>query len=307
LVQASNAAPSSATTSGSAASSTSTAPAQCPADPTTLFLSDPPYSNYFLKDCHGETHVVVTSPLTTSNLALIGPRLIVAWPSGNSGVAAYFKPASGENGTLALRLLEQGSSSTSLPVNRKPTTALKTVYRPQSEGSPIYGVSGVISFNTSAILTLSILGSIRTIRDFVEGPSLLRPVIQDAIKFSSGSSASNSSVVLQRLWLDNVTTTTLSFVRTENSQDIYEQDDLVYFTKGDYYFNATLDYPSLEPLSPQQVLNEQSQSLLTGNITGEWTTSLSFLSTTQKLLAVSVPSLILVLRIDMYHRELGDS
>lgn len=45
--------------------------------PTTQHLSAPPYENYFYSDCDCASQVVVTSPLASSNLTLIGPRLLV--------------------------------------------------------------------------------------------------------------------------------------------------------------------------------------------------------------------------------------
>ena len=59
----------------------------------TQHLTDPPYDNYFYSDCHGDSQVIVTSPLADSNLSLIGPRFIVAWPAGASGICAFL-PAS---------------------------------------------------------------------------------------------------------------------------------------------------------------------------------------------------------------------
>jgi hypothetical protein len=55
------------------------------------------------------------------------------------------------------------------------------------------------------------LGSIRTIRDFTEGPSLLYPEIQNAVTYFMSE---NGGVTISRLWLDNITTTTLSFIRS---------------------------------------------------------------------------------------------
>jgi hypothetical protein len=72
---------------------------------------------------------------------------------------------------------------------------LGPVYRTtQDSDNPFVGVQGVLAFNSSATLTIAILGSIRTIRDFTEGPSLLRPVIQDAVNItrSNGTGATIS-------------------------------------------------------------------------------------------------------------------
>ncbi|KIW91128.1 uncharacterized protein Z519_08022 [Cladophialophora bantiana CBS 173.52] len=243
----------------------------CPA--VTQHLTDPPYDNYFYSDCHSDSQVVVTSPLPDSNLTIIGPRLIIAWPAGNSGICTFFQPQNGPNGSLAMEL-----------VNSTVGSPLGPVYR-TSQGSavPFVGVQGVISFNTSAILTIPILGSIRTIRDFTEGPSLLRPVIQDAIKVTKSN---GTGATLSRLWLDNVTTTTFTMVPYENQSSnitINQRNKTISFGAGFYLFSASFNYPQLTQLPQSRVLNAASQSLITQQ--PDQTTSLSFLSYTEKLLA----------------------
>lgn len=97
--------PGTTTTSVSVSASSSIIPAVCTETPTTQQLSAPPYivsidpaaifqqesdatlQNYFLSDCHSASQIVVTSPLPDSNLTIIGPRLVVAWPAGNSGTS----------------------------------------------------------------------------------------------------------------------------------------------------------------------------------------------------------------------------
>lgn len=154
----------------------------CPA--VTQHLLEPPYDNFFYSDCNSDSQVVVTSPLPDSNFSIIGPRLIIAWPAGASGVCTFFEPLNGPNGSLAIELVNSSIGSPLGPVYR--TT--------QASKLPFVGVQGIIGFNSSAALTIPILGSIRTIRDFTEGPSLLRPVIQDAIKItrSNGTGATIS-------------------------------------------------------------------------------------------------------------------
>ena len=218
--------------------------------------------------------MVVTSPLPNSNLTLIGPRLIVAWPAGDSGVCAYFAPQNGPNGTLALEM-----------VNSTVGHPLSPVYSTGANASapPSVGVQGVLRFNTSATLVLPILGSIRTIRDFVEGPSLLRPEIQDAIEFGSNS---DGSVSLQRTWLDNVTSTTLSFAPSSNSTGkgkVTISNRTLQFEAGDYLVTASMNYAQLTALKPSMVLNNASRSLETANA-GQ-VAALSFLSYSEKLLA----------------------
>lgn len=141
-------------------------------------------------------------------------------------------------------------------------------------------MSGHISFNSSAILTVPILGSVRTIRDFTEGPSLLTPEIQDAIEFSE---IGHGGVSLDRMWLDNMTTTTLSFAPTQGNGSVTIDDQTLKFQSGVYSFNASFNYPQLDQLSPEEVFTEEAQDLISKS--PELSQSLSFLSYTTKLTA----------------------
>lgn len=244
---------------------------------TTQWLSDPPYEDYFYSDCHSASQVVVTSPLEDSNLTIVGPRLLVAWPAGNSGVVAFFQPQDGVNGTLALSL-KNGSDDFPLHgVYQKPTAN-------SLSGNPFVGVSTLIHFNASAVLTVPIIGSIRNIRDFTEGPSILSPIIQDGITYSE---AEDGGVTLSRLWLDNMTTTQMTFSPVGDGKlDISTNsagNKTVTFEAGTYNFTAIFDYPQLTQLNASQVLNPQSQNLISQE--SDQATSLSFLSYSQKLLA----------------------
>jgi hypothetical protein len=50
--------------------------------PTYFQLSDSPYENYFVSTCNFAATVVALSPNPDSNLTLISPRLIAAFPAG---------------------------------------------------------------------------------------------------------------------------------------------------------------------------------------------------------------------------------
>jgi hypothetical protein len=242
---------------------------QCNSPATRQHLQDPPYQNYFYSDCRVDAQAVVTSPLPDSNLTIIGPRFIIAWPAGNSGVAAYFEPQNGVNGSLGIAL-----------VNSTIGSPLASVYHETAGAKyPTVGVTGVLRFNSSAKLTVPILGSIRTIRDFVEGPSLLRPVVQNAIKVHTVNTKGAS---LSRLWLDNVTTTTLSWV-PHGKGAVTVVNKTLKFEAGSYVFTASYNYPQLKQLMPNQVLSQGSRVLIAKE--PDQTTSLSFLSYTEKLLA----------------------
>lgn len=247
----------------------------CSTIPTRLRLSDPPYENHFYSDCHSSSHVIVTNPLSSSNLSVIGPRLLIAWPAGNSGIVTYFAPENGQNGTLSIQL--ENSTSTG--------EVLEGIFESgdSSSSHPCVGVSGYIHFNSSSVLTVPILGSIRTIRDFSEGPSIIYPSVQEGIGFSV---TPNGGALLERTWFDNVTTTYLSFTPMNGSSPITinrTQNTTLQFGSGSYQFNASFNYPQLEQLSPMEVLNNASLDLIEQNT--DQTTSLSFLSYTDKLLA----------------------
>ncbi|KAI6802832.1 hypothetical protein KC361_g1019 [Hortaea werneckii] len=249
-------------------------PAQCSEEPTTLQLSDPPYENYFYSDCNSASQVVVTSPLPGSNLSIIGPRLLVAWPAGNSGAVAFFEPIEGPNGTLAIRLVNHTGAT-------QPLQGGHSAFSSTSDSIAQARVNTLVNFNASARLTVPILGSIRTIRDFTEGPSILVPEIQDAIVFSESD---DGGATLSRLWLDNVTTTTMSFTPANSTMGkVNINNQTLEFAAGTYNFTSTLNYPQLEQLSASEVLNEASQDLIVQS--PDQTKSLSFLSYTNKLLA----------------------
>jgi len=239
----------------------------------TLHLRSPPYDNYFISDCHSAGQVVITSPLEDSNLAIVSPRVIFAWPAGNSAALAYFAPSNGVNGTLGIRL-----------VNSTVGSPLGAIYEanqdaPGGSGNATCGIATAIEFNSSAILTLAILGSTRTIRDFVEGPSLLRPEIQSANKYELKP---EGVAIVSRLWLDNITTTAMSFTPLSN-QGIRAHNDTILFEPGTYFLNASFNYPQLKQLSPREVLRPEALDQVTAE--QDQVNSLAFLSYDSKLLA----------------------
>ncbi len=254
---------------------------KCSRPPITQRLTDLPYDNYFYSDCNVQAQALITSPESNSNLSLVSPRLIVAFPGGNSGALAYFEPHSRINGTLTVHLINSTDGKSLQPAYVKSRANAKV----NANGSayPYVGVSGTIRFNSSAVLTVAILGSVRTIRDFVEGPSLLIPEIQDAIKMKS---IPKGGFALSRLWLDNVTTMELGFTPLKRScgePSIQIDDKTLSFEAGDYLFYADYNYPQLTQLDQSSVFNFQSQSLIANE--PSTTKSLSFLSYTDKLLA----------------------
>lgn len=137
----------------------------------------------------------------------------------------------------------------------------------------------MIQFNTSATLNDPVLGSIRTIRDYVGGGSL-RPIFQDAIEFSK---TEGNGVSISRLWLDKVTTATWELTPVSSEASATLNKRTVDLAAGTYRFSASFNYPQLRQLSPSQTLNEASQGLLSQSPV--LAKSVSFLSYSDKLLA----------------------
>jgi hypothetical protein len=86
--------------------------------------------------------------------------------------------------------------------------------------------------------------------------------------------------------LDNVTTTTFTMVPYQNvgsNITINQRNKTISFGAGFYTFSASFNYPQLTQLPPNRVLNTASQNLISQQ--PDQTTSLSFLSYSEKLLA----------------------
>lgn len=190
----------------------------------------------------------------------------MAWPAGNSGIVIYFEPENGANGTLGIRLRNSTLGS-----------PLGPIYNDNKGANASVGITTEIEFNSSATISVAILGSIRTIRDFTEGPSLLHPDIQDAVKYTNIA----DGVEISRPWLDNITTTALSFAGSDAS--IQLNNNTVTLEAGIYTFNASFNYPQLTQLSSKEVLSPSSADLITQSPIQ--TSSLSFLSYATKLTA----------------------
>lgn len=173
---------------------------------------------------------------------------------------AYFSPENGVNGTLDIRLDN-------------------IVYTNRTLDTLIGGVTGVLSFNSSAILDLAILGSIRTIREFVEGPSTLTSKMQDAIEVHM---LSDGGIQLNRPWLDKTTETYLT-MHSLGGDAIVISSGKPRFMGGAYTFNAWSSYPQLDQLEATEVINPASQYLITQN--PDDFESLAFLSYSSKMLA----------------------
>jgi hypothetical protein len=234
-----------------------------------LHVSEPPYENYFVSDCHSASHVILRSPDT--------PRLLVAWPEGNSGIAAFFEPESGQKGTLGVHLENSTAGQTLIPVYTPPADA-------DNNKNYHKGVNGLIRFDSPAILTLPIIGSIRHLREYTEGGNLNADV-QNSIQTVKYGKAGGS---FKRTWFDNTTVASIDFDTTGSAEPvkILEGDKwMLRFGAGTYNFSATFNYheQGMDQLSPKEVLQPTAYDLISQQ--PDQMTALSFLSYETKLLA----------------------
>lgn len=141
------------------------------------------YDNYFLRqDSLSTVTLLSANPSTTQ-------RLLVATPAGNSGAVAYFNATTGSNNNNfhvtvvngSLHSLQQGSNS---------------------------GVAGTLTFNQNATLTRAIVGSVRAMRDFVEGNGVTHDV------FSHTTTTEGTSVLLSHLYINGSNSVNLTFTPT---------------------------------------------------------------------------------------------
>jgi hypothetical protein len=75
----------------------------------------------------------------------------VAWPAGNSGTVAFFAPKNGVNGSLSIELVAGSSDNPLSGIYEEPASD-------SLSGNPVVGVRTLVRFNSSAILTVPILG-----------------------------------------------------------------------------------------------------------------------------------------------------
>jgi hypothetical protein len=144
----------------------------------------------------------------------------------------------------------------------------------------------MIKLSVPATLSLAVLGSVRTIRDYTEGGGFLVPRIQDAI-VTTALGGEKGGFSFSRTWLDNKTTISLDFIPTASGpgHQIQLDNQTLRFDAGAYRFSAHLDYPQPAHLSPRVVFNPDSQGLF--HEQPDDAKSLVFLSYPNELLAGS--------------------
>lgn len=111
--------------------------------------------NYFLRDGDTAAHLVLRSGEA--------PRLLVAFPAGNSGVGLWFKP--------------QPTAAAVWVIN----TAPAAVTERDSQGRPLYGITFEASINASSLeVRQAVLSSVRVLRDYQSAGSMPEEVVARA-------------------------------------------------------------------------------------------------------------------------------
>ncbi|KXJ90128.1 hypothetical protein Micbo1qcDRAFT_189240 [Microdochium bolleyi] len=218
--------------------------------------------NYFLSDCGSSSQVVLTSPTPENQRDLGDSRLLFAWAAGNSGIAMFFQ--------------SQGNAKGAAPMRLQQTEGLNRTIEPL-----VSGVSGKLELLLPAELGVTILGSVRSLRDFIEGGRSLNSDVQGGLQYKP---LPGGGVLISRQWLDETTETFITLRPSEDNPSrirVRKQD--IHFPSGGYEFQAWHNYPFVENLGARQVLNSHHQQLIEAQ--PDQVTSLSFLSYSDKVAA----------------------
>ena len=250
--------------------------------PLYLHVSDPPYDNYFYADRIVSCQAILASPLPrTDNDSPAIHRLLFAWPAGNSGAAVFFKSPESTDDTLSIKL-KSGLNGRVLD-SYEPDDTSHSRY-------PSVGVSGLLEFSNTAILSLAILGSVRTVRDYTEGHGILNPKVQNGIRTDELDGVENG-VRISRVSFDEKRTTHLTFASANGATSKTgaiaiakgNSGTTVKFAPGHYSFQARVDYPQSPDMHPAQLLKPSFHHLF--SLQPDAVKSLSFLCTSNKILA----------------------
>jgi hypothetical protein len=145
------------------------------------------YDNYVYRDDVTSAQVVLSANASTDP-----SRLILAFPKGNTGALTYFLPFT--NGST----LDVGLDRTSL--------------RSVSQSDNQTGLSGNLTLTSDATLGVTLIGSVRTLRDYTEGSGLTHEIFNYTL-----GEYNASSVQLVRHWINGTTVQYFTLASIENA------------------------------------------------------------------------------------------
>lgn len=212
------------------------------------------YDNYLYRDNTTACQLLFTQANATSTLT----RFIAAFPAGNSGAMAFFNATSGNSSALSLTLVDGSLKSISNPYNHS-------------------GIAGQWTLSTDASLGFAVLGSVRALRDYVEGNGLIDPGMNYTV-----SQGNNNTVTLYRMFFND--SIAMNFTLSTDKQIMTANNSLT-FPAGTYDFVVTLNETSLQGFPASNLLNSQYQSVATNSSTSNTLKNVEFLTYSQKFLA----------------------
>ncbi|GAC97806.1 glycogen debranching enzyme [Pseudozyma hubeiensis SY62] len=220
-----------------------------------LNLTSGPYDNYLFRSNLTAAQVLLTNttaanPTDNSTKPTLN-RFLVALPAGNSGSVAYFLPyTNGSNATDA----QTSTASQGLTVTLG-DAGIKGAYGPNNQS----GVTGELLFSQPATLGTTLLGSIRTVRDFTEGNGLTHEIFNWTV-----TQADNKTIWLTKPWLNE------TIVRNAQGQETgrvrYALEWLLQANNGTSFDvvpsnNGTYTPPTVHILPPPVQTNDTARAM----------------------------------------------
>ncbi len=144
------------------------------------------YDNYAFRD-----NVTTAQVVVASNASSAPARFICAFPEGNTGVLTYFLPQT-NGSTLGISLDKASLASVNAADNQT-------------------GLQGKLQLSNDARLGVTIVGSVRTIRDYTEGSGLMHEIFNYTL-----GAYNASSVQFVRHWINGTTVQYLTLSAVDN-------------------------------------------------------------------------------------------
>lgn len=251
-------------TAPSSASSTASTSSSAPSNPLitrnppeqvdlSLNLTSGPYDNYFYRSNLTAAQVLLTNtsaanPSDNSTKPTLN-RFLVALPAGNSGSVAYFLPYT--NGSTANATNSTGSGLT-VTLGE---SGIKGAY---GDGG-LHGVTGELVLSQSATLGTTLLGSIRTVRDYTEGNGLTNQIFNWTV-----TQADNQTIWLSKPWLNETIVRNAQGEQTGTAR--YSLEWLLQATNGTSFEvipsnNGTYTPPTVHILTPPVNTNDTTRAM----------------------------------------------
>lgn len=219
------------------------------------------YDNYLYRDNVTAAQVVLSSNASSTKPS----RLIVAFPEGNTGALTYFIPASSNASSSSN---SSTPSAAPLQVDLDPSS-LASVQEAQNQT----GLAGQLTLNSDVSLGVTLIGSVRTLRDYTEGSGLTHEIFNYTL-----GDYNSSHLQLVRKWINGTTMQYLTFDAVSNLNFSVTPSS-----------NVTLP-PSVTMMRPDASMNGTLAFSTTFNFTETPTTNGAGLSPAQIFLAPNATS-----------------